>query len=62
MPNVLLFRFLADDRGAAIDEYALVASLFAAATILTLQTISTNASWQLTHVQNGLMTNAVTPP
>jgi Flp pilus assembly pilin Flp len=54
--------FIADDRGAAIHEYAIVAAFFALATIATLQTISANATWQLANTQNGLMNNAVTPP
>ncbi len=56
------FRLLADERGAAINEYALVAAFFAVASIATLEAISTNATLQLTTTQNNLMATAVTPP
>ena len=62
MNDRLFFRLLADERGAALGEYAYVAVFFAVATILTLQTISSNATWQLTNTQNGLMATSVTPP
>ncbi len=53
---------LADESGAAAQEYMMIMALFAVATIATLQTISANATTQLTHAQNQLITNAVTPP
>ncbi len=58
----LFLRLLRDERGAAIDEYALVAAFFAVASIATLEAISSNATNQLTTTQNNLMATAVTPP
>lgn len=58
----LVLRFLADETGAAAQEYMMIMSLFAVATIATLQAISANATTQLTHAQNQLISNAVTPP
>ena len=57
----LLRRFMADDRGDALAEYALVTAVLSIAMLATLHLISTQGGNKLNNTGNALTNQAYTP-